>query len=200
MQLKQQISDYNDNDLLQAVASYVFHLKLLYALRLWLTQLLYVNVSQSILLCPHQVECTTMKQQTTCAHNTPRREMLLWPEVCYFNCMNEQLKCMLLKNFLWSLQQSTSSRLYNHHALHDLPYCRVNNDTAYKTLKCRLTSMQLVNTSLTLNVLYVIHAPEFWHDIQTLLLLYMWERNSGVVGYRLIRSWINNFWWQTHRK
>ena len=81
--------------------------------------------------------------------------------------------------------------------LHDLPYCHVNNDTAYKTLKCRLTSMQLVHTSLTLNVSYVIHAPEFWHDIQTLLLLYMWERNSGVVDYRLISSRINNFLWQT---
>ena len=34
---------------------------------------------------------------------TPRREMLLWPEVCCFSCMNEQLKCMemrLRKEFL----------------------------------------------------------------------------------------------------
>ena len=31
--------------------------------------------------------------------------MLLWPEVCCFSCMNEQMKCMemLLRNFLYSL-------------------------------------------------------------------------------------------------
>ena len=27
---------------------------------------------------------------------TPRREMLLWPEVCCFSCINEQLKCMVM--------------------------------------------------------------------------------------------------------
>ena len=48
---------------------------------------------------------------------TPRKGMLLWPEVCCFICMNEQLKCMemLLRNFLHSLEHcigtSTSWKL-----------------------------------------------------------------------------------------
>ena len=37
---------------------------------------------------------------------TLRKEMLLWPEVCCFSCMNKQLKCkeMFLRNFLYSLE------------------------------------------------------------------------------------------------
>ena len=44
--------------------------------------------------------------QTEPGYHTPRREMLLWPDVCCFSCMNERLKCMemLLRIFLYSLE------------------------------------------------------------------------------------------------
>ena len=45
-------------------------------------------------------------------YKTPRKETLLWPEVCCFSCMNEQLKCveMLLRDFLYSPEHCIAPR------------------------------------------------------------------------------------------